>query len=258
DPIEMRVGWRDPWDPDRCVEIAHAPNRQDLHQSAISFSCALAPALAALDTAPARPVWPGGEPARLRAALAEAFAPGERWGPAQALHAVDRLKPAGAVATVDSGAHRILASQIWTCGAPGELLQSSGLCTMGCALPLAVGTKLVRPDTPVICVVGDGCLDMSLGELATLRDLRRPVIVVVLVDASLALIELKQRGEGLQSAGVDFGRTDYAALAKAMRGVGVSVADLASLEDAFRTALAADRFTVIAVEIPRRSYDGLI
>ncbi|MEM1314011.1 MAG: thiamine pyrophosphate-binding protein [Pseudomonadota bacterium] len=258
DPIEMRAGWRDPWDPARCVEIAHVLDRQDLHHSAVAFACALAPAIAALDAAPARDTWPGGEPARLRAALAEAFAPGEAWGPAQVLHAANRLKPAGTVATVDSGAHRILASQLWTCAAPGELLQSTGLCTMGCALPLAVGSKLTRPEAPVLCLVGDGCLDMSLGELATLRDLGRPVVVLVLVDASLALIELKQRREGLQSAGVDFGRSDYAGVARALGGIGVSVSDLGALEAALAEAFQADRFTVIAAEIPRRGYDGLI
>jgi len=259
DPIEMRAGWRDPWDPATCIEIAHAPDRQHLHRAGVSFVTALAPGLAALTDglAPAAS-WPGGEPAAARAALAEAFAAGEAWGPAQALHVLNRLKPAEAITTVDSGAHRILLSQIWTSPRPGALLQSTGLCTMGCALPLAVGTKLARPDAPVICVLGDGCLDMSLGELATLRDLGRPVVVVVLVDASLALIELKQRGEGLQSAGVDFGRTDYAAVAAAMGGRGVSVSDAEALEAAFTEALAADRFTVIAAEIPRRAYDGLI
>ncbi|MEM6744866.1 MAG: thiamine pyrophosphate-binding protein [Pseudomonadota bacterium] len=259
DPIEMRIGWRDPWAPQNCIQIAHVADRQDMHQSALAFASALAPALAALDAAPAGPdPWPNGEPARLRAALAHAFAPGEAWGPAQVLHAANRLKPAGTISTVDSGAHRILASQIWTCAEPGELLQSTGLCTMGCALPLAVGAKLARPEKPVLCIVGDGCLDMSLGELATLRDLGRPVVVLVLVDASLALIELKQRREGLQSAGVDFGRTDYAAVAQAMGGTGVSVSDLPSLEAALTEAFAADRYALIAAEIPRRSYDGLI
>ncbi len=41
------------------------------------------------------------------------------------------------LATADSGAHRILLSQMWTCREPRALVQSSGLCTMGCAVPLA-------------------------------------------------------------------------------------------------------------------------
>jgi acetolactate synthase-1/2/3 large subunit len=260
DPIEMRAGWRNPWDPARAVEIGAAADRQYLHGAAVSWSCAVAPGLAALtDGLAPRAVWPGGEPGAARAALADAFAPGEGWGPAQALHALDRLKPAGAVTTVDSGAHRILLSQIWTCRDPGALLQSTGLCTMGCALPLAIGTKLARPEAPVICVVGDGCLEMSLGELATLRDLGRPAVVVVLADASLELIALKQRRDGLQAAGVHYGAaTDFAAVARALGGRGETVRDAGALAAAFEAALASETFTVIAAEIPRGAYDGLI
>ena len=259
DPIEMRAGWRDPWDPAKAVEVAHVADDQYLHHAAVSWAGSVAAGLSALrdGLAPAD-AWPDGAPAEARRALTEAFAPGETWGPAQAFHALNRLKPDSAVTAVDSGAHRILLSQIWSCDRPGALLQSTGLCTMGCALPMATGAKLAAPETPVICVVGDGCLDMSLGELATLRDLGRPVVVVALVDASLALIELKQRREGLQSVGVDFGAMDYAALARAMGGRGEDVADAASLEQAFAEALGADRFTVIAARIPGRAYDGLI
>ncbi|MGR3782062.1 MAG: thiamine pyrophosphate-binding protein [Albimonas sp.] len=259
DPIEMRAGWRDPWDPARAVEIAHAPDRQYLHHAAVSWSCGIAAGLEAIaqGLAPAA-VWPGGEPARTRAALAEAFAPGEAWGPAQVMHVLNAMKPAGAVTTVDSGAHRILLSQVWTCAAPGELLQSSGLCTMGCALPLAVGAKLTRPEAPVICVIGDGCLDMTLGELATLRDLGLPVVVVVLVDGSLELIALKQRAEGLPPAGVAFGTSDYAAVARALGGRGATVEDAPALRAAFAEALAAPGFSVIAARIPPGGYDGRI
>ena len=76
----------------------------------------------------------------------------------------------------------------WRCPAPRTLLQSSGLCTMGCALPLAIGYKLAKPGRPVIAFMGDAGLEMILGELATLRDLNLNVLVVVFVDQSLALI----------------------------------------------------------------------
>jgi acetolactate synthase-1/2/3 large subunit len=259
DPIEMRIGWRHPWKPEHAVEFVAEANNQYMHQTRFSWVAGVAEGLTALTAGAApRPRWHGGEPAKTRTALAEAFAAGDRWGPAEALHVLDRLKPAGAVTAVDTGAHRILLNQIWTCGAPGEVLQSAALCTMGCALPLAIGRKLAEPDRPVVAVLGDGCLDMTMGELATLRDLRLAIPVVVFVDASLALIELKQRRDGLQSTGVDFGRTDYAAVARAMGGHGVEVADGAALAGAFTDALAADRFTLIAVQIPRRAYDGLI
>ncbi|MEM6680482.1 MAG: thiamine pyrophosphate-dependent enzyme, partial [Pseudomonadota bacterium] len=152
---------------------------------------------------------------------------------------------------------RILLSQIPFVTRPRALLQSTGLCTMGCALPLALGAAIAEPERRAVAFMGDGCAEMVLGELATLRDSRLPVVVVVLVDASLALIELKQRREGLQNTGVDFGRTDFIAVAEAFGGRGVSVSRPGEAGPALEDALAADRFTLIEVAIPRRSYDGL-
>ena len=127
------------------------------------------------------------------------------------VHTLRRAIPEDAVVTVDTGAHRIVLSQAWTCSTPRTLLQSAGLCTMGYALPTAIGRKLAEPGRPVVAVVGDGGIDMTLGELLTARDLGVPVVVVVIDDASLALIEMKQRAEGLPNAGVDSGRTRWPA-----------------------------------------------
>jgi acetolactate synthase-1/2/3 large subunit len=126
---------------------------------------------------------------------------------------------------------------------------------MGCAVPLAAGLAL-HGDRPVVAFVGVAGLEMSLGELATLRDLALPVVVVVLCDDSLALIELKQRRSGLANAGVDFGSTDFAAVARAFGGHGVTVADRAGLAAAAEDAFARPGFTVIAARIGRRAYDG--
>lgn len=53
---------------------------------------------------------------------------------------------------------------MWDCPAPrGSVLQSSGLCTMACAVPLAAGTKLGRPSVPVLAFVGDAGLEMGGG-----------------------------------------------------------------------------------------------
>ena len=193
---------------------------------------------------------------RPRAKLEALFSSGGEWGPARVVEVVRAILPREAVATADSGAHRILLSQLWDCYAPRGLLQSTGLCTMGCALPLAAGYKTARPEAPVVAFTGDAGLEMVLGELATLRDLGLPLIVVVFVDASLALIEMKQRRVGLANLGVDFGATDFPALARALGGHGVAVRDAAALERELGTALARDGFTLLACEVARRSYDG--
>jgi acetolactate synthase-1/2/3 large subunit len=130
---------------------------------------------------------------------------------------------------------------------------------MGCALPLAMGAKIADPSRPVVAFSGDAGLLMVIGELSTLAELRIPVTVVVFVDASLSLIEMKQRGRQMGNLGVDFGQHDFAAIAKAFGGVGAMVSDRPSLEQACREAVArTDGFTLIAATIDRRAYDGRI
>jgi len=259
DPIEMRSSWCNPWDPGKVIEFTAVANTHYVHQARYSFVGYLGKGLEALrDGVDVRPAWPGGEAAAARAALKAFFASGGEWGPAQVVEGTRRTLPRNAVATADTGAHRILLSQLWECFEPRGLLQSSGLCTMGCALPLAMGYKLARPERPVIAFTGDAGLEMVLGELATLRDLALPIIVVVFVDASLALIEMKQRRVGLPNLGVDFGVTDFAGVASALGGHGEVVRDAASLERALGTALEQDRFTLLACSIVSKSYDGRI
>ncbi|MDZ4093634.1 MAG: thiamine pyrophosphate-dependent enzyme, partial [Paracoccaceae bacterium] len=103
---------------------------------------------------------------------------------------------------------------------------------------------------------GDAGMLMVAGELATAAELGLRTIFVVFVDASLSLIELKQRQRQMPNLGVDFARHDFAAIGRAFGGNGVQVRDRAGLRAALQAALAADSFTVIAAEIDRRSYDG--
>jgi acetolactate synthase-1/2/3 large subunit len=258
DPIEMRPGWQDPWDPAKTIEFAHAPNDHDMHYAGLSWVCSVTGGLAALEQGTgAKSGWQGDTPAHIRAELSEAFAAGGNWGPGQAIAEILAAAPAEVTITSDTGAHRILLSQQWQAMHPRGILQSDGLCTMGCALPLGMGYKYAKPDAPVIAIMGDGGLEMTLGEMSTLRDLELPLVLVVFVDQSLSLIEMKQRGMAKQNAGVDFQHTDFAALARVYGGNGITVTGPGDTGPAITQALAADRFTLIAVEIPRRAYDGL-
>lgn len=262
DPIEMRTGWRDVWDPakQRVVEFAAARNDHYMHHATLAFICNAGEGLRAISSAvqPCR-TWAGDRAAGLKRVLGEAFASHGKWGPPAVVETVRSVFPKNTVATVDSGAHRILLSQLWEVYQPRGLLQSTGLCTMGCALPLAMGAKVADPSRPVVAFTGDAGLLMVIGELSTLAEMRIPVTVIVFVDASLSLIEMKQRGRQMGNLGVDFGWHDFAAIANAFGGVGVTVSDRASLEQACREAVAReDGFTLIAATIDRRAYDGRI
>jgi acetolactate synthase-1/2/3 large subunit len=260
DPIEMRRGWHRPFG-DRATVLDVGAERPPFAMAPATgqFGGELALHLEALAGEPARPTWEGDRPAFVRAALAEAFAP-ERsgWGPLAIVHALRGAVPAEAVVTVDTGAHRIALSQAWRCSAPRTLLQSSGLCTMGYAIPTAIGRKLAEPARPVVAVVGDGGIDMTMGELLTARDLGVPIVIVVIDDASLALIELKQRAEKRPNVGVDSGRTRYADIAASMGGHGVVVESTDALAREVRAALCRDVFTLVHAPIARRAYDGRI
>jgi acetolactate synthase-1/2/3 large subunit len=260
DPIEMRHGWRNPWtEGQRVIEIAPFMRGHGMHRVDLLLQGGLDETLGALaHDAPSR--WPNAAPSIARDALKEAFRGTEEWGPHAVFHTLRRVLPDTTIATADSGAHRILASQIWRCSGPRLLLQSSGLCTMACAVPLAAGAKLGRPEAPVVALVGDGGLEMGAGELATLRDAGLAVVICVLVDDSLSLIEMKQRASGRSAIGVDFALngagTDFATLATAFGGHGVEVADAESLEREVLAALERPTFTLIAARIGRRAYDG--
>jgi len=259
DPIEMRAGWRDPWPEDkRVIEVTPVVRTHGMHTVQSTLYGAVGATLDALSAnLRTHPTWDRGEPFATRKALTAAFAPEpEGWGPAAAFAALRRALPAETVVSVDSGAHRILLSQIWRVSGPRLFIQSTALCTMGCAVALAAGHKHAAPDRPVTAVVGDAGLEMTLGDLATVRDLALAVPVVVLCDESLALIEMKQRSAQMPNVGVDFTGTDFVALAAAMGGHGVWIEDTATLEREAAAALERPGFTLLCVKIGRRAYDG--
>ncbi|MEZ5824897.1 MAG: thiamine pyrophosphate-binding protein [Geminicoccaceae bacterium] len=261
DPIEMRVGWQHPWDPakKRVIEFAPCANDHYMHQASLSFHCDTGAGLRALAGGGAGgSTWTADEVAALRSSVLEPFRIDEAWGPSAIVDVARRVLPRETVATVDAGAHRILFSQVWRSHEPRTLLQSNGLCTMGGAMPLAIGSKIAEPDRPAVAFFGDGGLLMFTGEFATCTELGLPVIFVVFVDRSLALIEKKQRERQLRKLGVDLGRFDYAAIASGFGGHGVTVDNRQALEQALRGALTADRFTLIACEIDENAYEGRI
>ncbi len=261
DPIEMRPGWRDVWDPRqiRVIDIAAAPNHHYMHQASLSMIADCAASLGALgESLPPQDTWPQGEVATVQRALAQAFPRDDKWGPGAIIDTCAALLPSDTIATADSGAHRILLSQMWRCHSARGLLQSSALCTMGCAVPMAIGTALCAPKRTVVSFSGDAGFLMIAGELATAAELGVTPVFVVFVDASLALIELKQRQRQLRNAAVDFGTHDYAAMGRAFGGAGHHVTSREELAEALAAAQNADTFTVIACVIDEGSYDGRI
>ena len=256
DPIEMRRGWVEPFGADAFViECTPSALLHGVHTSSTIALGDVSESLQALTPKGSECTALWAERVRdVRNALHETFAPEGDFGPRGIAHAIRAAWPDEGFISVDTGAHRIVFSQAFEARVGHRLVQSSGLCTMGCALPLAIGVAVTKQE-PVLALVGDGGLDMVLGELLTARDLQVPVLVVVIDDQSLGLIALKQARDGLPRLGVDSGATDYAAVVNAMGGVGVRAATCAQLEEAIASARLREGLTLIHCRIAQDAYD---
>ena len=219
----MRQGWLEPFPAAaRVVELTAAPPDHGMHRVDRRLLGPVGPLLDADLRGPAAPRASGPKASRaLRVAeLAARFAGPAGWGPHAVFRELAATLPADATVTVDSGAHRILFSQMWRARRPLEVLQSAGFCTMGAALPLAIGVQRPSPGArswPCSAMAGWRWAWASSARCATRAC---AVILVVLQDESLALIELKQRQAGLPQLGVRLGRTDLPAVARAFGGAG--------------------------------------
>ncbi|MEL7049944.1 MAG: thiamine pyrophosphate-dependent enzyme, partial [Pseudomonadota bacterium] len=241
------------------IDITAEPNRHYMHRATVNIVAETSAGVTALRSSISEDCgWPDDAIAEARAGLSAAFPRDDDWGPAAVIDTVAEVLPCSTLATADSGAHRILLSQMWQCKAAGSLMQSSAFCTMGAGVPLAIGAALANPERTVVSFSGDAGFLMVCGELTTAAELGTKPIFVVFVDASLALIEMKQRSRQLPNCAVDFGKHDIAALGRALGGEGVRVSSREDLKIALQTAQNADTFTVIAAEIERQSYDGRI
>lgn len=148
--------------------------------------------------------------------LAAVDFPSAAFTPHDVVRELARVATPSTTLTVDAGAHMLVAMPLWEASTPRRVLISNGLATMGFSLPAAVGAALARPGEPVVCIVGDGGLGMTLAELETVVRLDLDVTVVVFNDSALSLIEIKQAGDQGGPSAVRYGVTDFAAVARGM------------------------------------------
>ena len=166
--------------------------------------------------------------------------------------------------TVDAGAHMFPATMLWPVAEPNGMLISNGLSTMGFALPAAVGAALADRkgapgaihdhDAPVVALTGDGGLLMCAGELLTAVRERLRIVVIVFADASLSLIDIKQRRRRLPSSGVALGAIDWCGLAASVGAAAHRAGTEAELERALARALAHRGPTLIEARIDPGTY----
>jgi acetolactate synthase-1/2/3 large subunit len=164
------------------------------------------------------------------------------------------LAPKGARITVDAGAHMFSVMALWRAQAPYDVLKSTGLSTMGFALPAAIASSLAEPERPVLAFTGDGGLMMCLAELSTAARLGCRLTVVVLNDAALALIDVKQQRQQRPTSGVRYPAVDFAAAARGLGCRAWMVGPGEALEPALGEAFAHDGPGLVDVTIDPSGY----
>ncbi len=260
DPVELRADWIAPWDERKAtVNIDLLPNTHHVFRSAVEYAGSIGGCLQTLTQAapkrtPSR--WLDADLDRYRRTIMHAIesAPVKGMGPYQAACALREVFPRDTIATIDTGAHRILINHVWQAFESRRLLQSNGLGTMGYALPSAIAASLHFPKRPVLAMMGEAGLDMVIGEMALLAHHKLALTIVVFRDDTLSLIKLKQQRMKLTETGVATGSPDYVMIAEAYGGNGFVVNNAAELKKVARVALNSKRFTLIEARINPAEY----
>ena len=180
------------------------------------------------------------------------------FGPLSVLQILREILPDDGIMTCDVGAHTHLIGQAWRTRHPFGQLMTNGWSSMGFGIPAALGAKLARPETPVVCITGDGGYMMMAGEMATAKRIGKNIVFIVLSDTKLELIRLKQKKRGRITEGTTLS-SEQPQLSDYMFGVPILPADSAQ---AFRAALteafASDGPVIVQAIIDSSEYEDLI
>jgi acetolactate synthase I/II/III large subunit len=134
--------------------------------------------------------------------------------PMAVIKAVRDSSPDDTMLVVDAGNPGVW-SYLWDVRRPGTYLKPVGFGNMGFGLPAAIAAKLIRPDQPLVALIGDGSLGMTLGELETVVRENTAVCLVIMNDSAYGNIRQEQHvffGVD-RNIGVDFTDTDFAMIA---------------------------------------------
>jgi acetolactate synthase-1/2/3 large subunit len=157
----------------------------------------------------------------------------------------------------DVGAHKMWIARYYQCDEPNTCLISNGFCSMGFALPGAIGASLVHPDRRVLAICGDGGFLMNVQEMETARRLGTKLVALVWEDQEYGLIAWKQDNEFGRHTDLAFGNPDFVLLAQSFGWEGVRVDRSCDLAPALEKAFAADRPALVVVPIDYRE-NGLL
>lgn len=160
--------------------------------------------------------------------------------PQEVVEMLHRLTNGDAYVTTDVGQHQMFAAQYYKFDKPNRWITSGGLGTMGFGLPAAMGIKLNFPDEEVLCVTGEGSIQMNIQELSTCKQYDLPVKIINLNNQALGMVKQWQDmnyGARHSHSYMD-SLPDFVKLAEAYGHEGMKITRKEDLEPMLKKALA--------------------
>ncbi len=160
--------------------------------------------------------------------------------PQQVLETIYRLTKGNAYVASDVGQHQMFAALHYPFDQPRRWINSGGLGTMGFGLPAALGVKLADPKATVVCITGDGSIQMNIQELSTAKQYDIPIVVICLNNHFLGMVKQWQDliYSGRHSQTYMNSLPDFVKLAEAYDHVGIQIAKPEELEEKLQQAFS--------------------
>ncbi|MGT3738955.1 acetolactate synthase AlsS [Staphylococcus aureus] len=175
--------------------------------------------------------------------------------PVEIIESMQKVLTDDTTVTVDVGSHYIWMARNFRSYNPRHLLFSNGMQTLGVALPWAISAALVRPNTQVVSVAGDGGFLLSSQDLETAVRKNLNIIQLIWNDGKYNMVEFQEEMKYKRSSGVDFGPVDFVKYAESFGAKGLRVTNQEELEAAIKEGYETDG--PVLIDIPVNYKDNI-